>query len=182
MSAAPLPNHVNIRKAVTRSASYCGWLGSEQLPQFAQLLDPAESRVNVSVEFGSDEEGQQLAVVEMHATVVLECQRCLQPVHCELKANSRLGLVQGDEQAQQLPAGLEPLIAVDEVDLWELAGEELALALPVVAYHPEGDCEPPKSDRADRSNNEERGSTEQEPENPFSVLSTLLDSVDTKEK
>lgn len=182
MSAAPLPNRVNIRKAVTRCAKYSGCLGSEQLPRFAALLDPARPLVDVSVEFGSSEEGQQFAAVEMSARVVLECQRCLQPVHCELKAVSRLGLVPGDEQAQQLPAGLEPLIAVDEVDLWELAGEELALALPVVAYHPEGECEPPKSDRVERSDNEERGSTEQESENPFSVLSALLDSADTKEK
>jgi uncharacterized protein len=152
------------------------------LPQLAAFLDPANPIVEISVEFGENEEGRQFAAVDMEARVVLECQRCLQPVHCKLKTSSRLGLVPDDEQALQLPAGLEPLIAVDEVDLWELAGEELALALPVVAYHPEGECEPPKSDRPDRSDNEERDSTEQASENPFSVLSALLDSGDTKEK
>ncbi|EED33014.1 conserved hypothetical protein [gamma proteobacterium NOR5-3] len=145
-------------------------------------MDPARPLVDISVEFGENEEGRQFASVEMDARVVLECQRCLQPVHCELKAASRLGLVPGDEQARQLPAGLEPLIAVDEVDLWELAGEELALALPVVAYHPQGECEPPKSDRDDRSDKEERDFTEPASENPFSVLSALLDSGDMKEK
>ncbi|WP_439107337.1 YceD family protein [Congregibacter sp.] len=182
MSAAPLPNRVNIRKAVTRSARYSGSLGAEQLPQFAELLDPRAPLINVTVEFGEDEEGQQFAAVEMQGSVVLECQRCLQPVVCELTPDSRLGIVPDDEQAKQLSAGLEPLIAVDEVDLWEVAEEELALALPVVAYHPQGECEPPKSDRPSRSDNEELGSTDKASENPFSVLSSLLESNDTKEK
>lgn len=182
MSPAPLPNRVNIRKAVTRSARYSGGLGAEQLPQFAHLLDPAAPTIDVGVEFGEDEEGQQYAAVSMQGRVVLECQRCLQPVLCELKGDSRLGIVPGDEQAKQLSSGLEPLIALDEVDLWALAEEELALALPVVAYHPEGECEPPKSDRSDRSEHQELGLSDQAKDNPFSVLSSLLASDDTKEK
>ena len=185
MSAAPLPNRVNIRKAVTRSARYSGRLGADQLPQFAELFEAGKPALDVAVEFGEDEEGRQFALVEMEAEVVLECQRCLQPVQQHLAGKSRLGLVADDEQARHLPAGLEPLIAVDEVDLWMLAAEELALALPVVAYHPRGACEPPQSDRSERlgrSENEERGSTEHGSDNPFSVLSALLDSTDTKEK
>ncbi|WP_439100867.1 YceD family protein [Congregibacter sp.] len=182
MLTAPLPNRVNIRKAVTRSARYAGALCAEQIPQFKELLDPEAPTIDVVVEFGENEEGQQFAAVEMQGRVVLECQRCLNPVVCELKGNSRLGIVPGDEQAKQLPAGLEPLIAIDDVDLWAVAEEELALALPVVAYHPDGECEPPRSDRAERSVSEETGSTDHTAENPFSVLSSLLESDDTKEK
>lgn len=182
MSPAPLPNRVNIRKAVTRSARYTGGLGAEQLPQFAQMLDPAAPLIEVAVEFGEDEEGQQFAAVTMQGRVVLECQRCLQSVLFTVEGDSRLGIVPGDEQAKQLSSGLEPLIALDEVDLWELAEEELALALPVVAYHPEGDCEPPKSDRSGRSEHQELGLADQATDNPFSVLSSLLVNDDTKEK
>ena len=182
MLAAPPPNPVNTRNAVTRSARYEGSLGAEQIPQFADLLDPSSPAVEVVVEFGEDDEGQQFAAVQMQGKVVLECQRCLQPVICELSGSSRLGIVPGDEQAKQLSSGLEPLIAVDEVDLWSLAEEELALALPVVAYHPDGECEPPKSDRPVRSENQELGLSEEVADNPFSVLSSLLNSDDTKEK
>ncbi|MFK8042893.1 YceD family protein [Congregibacter sp.] len=182
MLAAPLPNTVNIRKAVTRSARYEGSLGAKQIPQFAELLDPASPAIAVVVEFGENDDGQQFAAVQMQGKVVLECQRCLQPVVCELSGNSHLGIVPGDEQAKQLSAGLEPLIAVDEVDLWKLAEEELALALPVVAYHPDGECEPPKSDRQVRSEDQELGLSGEVSENPFSVLSSLLNNDDTKEK
>ena len=173
MSAGPLPNRVNIRKAVTRSARYTGVLTASELPQFSSLLDPAQSQVEAVVEFGDDDEGRQFADVVMNATVTLECQRCLGPVQLTLESSSRLGLVHSDEQAKHLPAGYEPLIAVDEVDLWQVAAEELALALPVVAYHPAGECQAPGAPQVT-----DPGSPESERENPFSVLSTLLGSDD----
>jgi uncharacterized protein len=177
MSAGPLPNRVNIRKAVTRSARYSGVLSVEQLPQFSSVLDPVQPCIEVVVQFGEDEEGQQYAEVSMDASVTLECQRCLGPVALSLTGRSKLGLVHSDEQGRQLSSGYEPLIAVDEVDLWEVASEELALALPVVAYHPEGECRPPGEPQI-----EQRELATEGKENPFSVLSALLDGNDLKEK
>ena len=179
MSAGPLPNRVNIRKAVTRSARYAGELSAAQLPQFSALLDDVNQRINVVVGFGEDDEGWQYADVELQAVVTLECQRCLGKVALPLDSRSRLGLVHSDEQAKHLPSGYEPLIAVDEVDLWEVAAEELALALPVVAYHPEGECSPPGEAQQQKEDSEPSTGRR---ENPFSVLSTLLGSDDTKEK
>lgn len=177
MSAGPLVNRVNIRKAVTRSARYAGVLSAEQLPQFASVLDPEQPQVEMVVQFGEDDEGQQYVGVTMNATVTLECQRCLGPVTLPLSSSSRLGLVHSDEQGKHLSSGYEPLIAVDEVDLWEVAAEELALALPVVAYHPEGDCRAPGEPQI-----EQRDPADDGKESPFSVLSALLDGDDVKEK
>jgi uncharacterized protein len=182
MSAAPLPHRVNIRKAVTRAARYAGCLGAEQLPQFSSLLNPANPQSNVEVEFGQDDEGRQYAVVAIEARVVLECQRCLQPMLQELASESRLALVHSDEEARQLPAHYEPWLAIEEVDLWALAAEEFALALPVVAYHPRGECEPPGGSEAVREKDDDQGMDVQKPDSPFNVLSTLLDSSDMKEK
>lgn len=190
MSAATLPQHVNIRKAVTRGAKYSGSLGAEQLPQFAALFDPANPELELVAEFGEDEEGQQYIEVAMQAKVVQECQRCLQPVVLELAGETQLGLVPADEQARQLAPRYEPWLAVDEVDLWELAGEELALALPVVAYHREGECRPPGDVGSAQVSALGAGPLEEKQQaltggsrdNPFSVLSTLLDSGDAKEK
>jgi uncharacterized protein len=182
MSAGPLPHRVNIRKAVTRSARYAGCLGAEQLPQFSSLLNPADPQFSAEVEFGQDDEGRQYASVILNAKVVLECQRCLQPMLRDLSSESRLALVPSDEQAKQLPEDYEPWLAIDEVDLWALAGEELALALPVVAYHPAGECEPPGGTDALGKENEDQGMAGIKPDSPFNVLSALLDSSDTKEK
>ena len=142
MSAPPLPQRVSVRKAVTRNAHYEGSLGAAEMPRFRDLL-VAGNGVRMSVDFGRDEQDRQVAEVAIEAAVELQCQRCLQRFRHRLSGSSRLGLVLTDEQAQALPRDLEPWIAQDDIDLWEVASEELALALPAVAYHPEGQCSPP---------------------------------------
>ena len=178
MSEGPLPHRVNIRKAVTRAARYAGTLGPEQLPRFEAVLEP-QKPLQVEVVFGEDDEGQSIARVSLEAPVMLECQRCLGLMEKTLSSESTLGLVFDDEQARHLPARYEPWIAVDEVDLWEVAGEELALALPVVSYHSAEECAVP-TELASAENGEEQEVLNED--NPFSVLSTLLSGSDEKEK
>jgi uncharacterized protein len=175
MSAPPLPQRVSVRKAVTRNAHYEGSLGAAEMPRFRDVLGDGKG-VRLSVDFGRDEQDRQIADVAIEAAVELECQRCLQRFRHPLSASSRLALVLTDEQAQALPRELEPWIAQDEIDLWELASEELALALPAVAYHPGGHCSPPEHDRGPIAVEEPAR------EKPFDVLSSLLAGGDAKEK
>ena len=179
MSDGPLPNRVNIRKAVTRAARYSGSLGAEQLPRFETILD--QRRVTVEVAFSRDEEGQAIAEVTLSAPVVLECQRCLGPLETTLSSHSQLALVLDDEQARHLPSRYEPWIALEDVDLWEMASEELALAMPVVSYHPEDECsvQVPKSTAPAEENVDGDAVSA---DNPFNVLSALLESGGDEEK
>lgn len=177
MPAAPLPQSVDLRKAVARKDCYEGVLGASQLPQWADVLDPHDPTIAISVAFSRDEQGQAVADVEVRASVVLQCQRCLGALQDKLHGKSRLGLVLTDEQARQLPAGYEPWIAIDEIDLWQVAAEEIALALPVVAYHPAGECEAPAGASEPIEDTESRETAD----NPFGILSKLLDSDDSKE-
>lgn len=179
MSASPLPQCVNLRKAVTHGAHYSGVLSGEQIPRLASLLDPDKTRVNVAIRFGRDDEDRSVAEVSLDASVVLVCQRCLGPLKHAINSRSVLGLVPGDEQARALPADYEPWIAIEEVDLWEMAAEELALAIPVVAYH--DNCEAPLSPGT--GSEIETGAAAESADSPFSVLATLLErSDDNKEK
>ncbi len=180
MSDTPLPHRVNIRKAVTRCARYEGVLGGTEMPQHQQVLG-ADNPLYLEVSFGVDEDGRQVADVDMEATVALECQRCLKPLSRTLRSRSRLGLVHDDEQARHLPAEYEPWIALDEVDLWEVGAEELALALPVVDYHPVGECEAPVTGPPDEDDAGE-GEAPASKDNPFSVLSALLENGADEEK
>ena len=176
MSAGPLVQCVNIRKAVTRGAHYMGELEGDKIPRLAAFLDPDESRLHLDVRFGNDDEGRAIAEVALDASVVLECQRCLKPLKKTLRSSSILGLVPGDEQAKALPGEYEPWIAVEEIDLWEVAAEELALAVPVVAYHGDDECEAPQNVAASQ---EETGQATEAVASPFSVLSELLDNNDS---
>jgi len=145
------------------------------MPRFRDLLGDGHG-VRMSVDFGRDEQDRQIAEVAIEADVELECQRCLQRFRHRLSGSSRLGLVLTDEQAQALPRELEPWIAQDEIDLWELASEELALALPPVAYHPGGQCSPPQHRSGTTAGDEPAA------ERPFDVLSSLLTGGDGKER
>lgn len=175
MSTPPLPQCVSVRKAVTRNAHYEGSLGAAEMPRFRDVLGGGHG-VRMSVDFGRDEQDRQIAEVAIEAEVELECQRCLQRFRHRLSGSSRLGLVLTDEQAQALPRDLEPWIAQDDIDLWELASEELALALPAVAYHPGGQCAPPQHQSGATAGDEPAT------ERPFDVLSSLLDGGGGKER
>lgn len=151
-------------------------MGASQLPQVADVLDPANPMVEMGIRFSRDEWGQAVADVSLQAPVLLQCQRCLAPLKEKLASRTRLGLVPSDEQARHLPRDYEPWIAIDEIDLWDVAAEEFALALPLVAYHPAGVCEAPA------------GPSQEEPltapgprgmDHPFGVLTTLLTGNDT---
>lgn len=173
MSAGLLPQCVNIRKAVTRSARYEGTVGAAEMGIGNGVPAPAEPGVAVTVEFGEDDEMRQFARIELTAKVTLECQRCLGPVVRTLHSSSSLGLVRSDDEARQLPASYEPWVAIDEVDLWKMAAEEFALALPVVAYHDRSECQAPGSQERDEAATVLDDGAAQR--NPFSVLSSLLE-------
>jgi uncharacterized protein len=184
MSAGLLPHTVNTRKAVLRAARYAGVLGAEQLPQYREILDPVGATpLDLRIGFDRDDEDRQVVTVQLRARVSVECQRCLARFEQQLDSQSALAIVRSDEEAKQLPAAYEPLLAGEETDLWALAAEELALALPVVSYHPVADCSAARHGSRDDTQARAEGSTGgsgegSERQNPFSVLATLLESAD----
>lgn len=182
MSQGTLPHRVNIRKAVIRGARYTGTLGYGQLPQYKEQLTEVDTGVELTLQFGEDEEGRQHIAATLRAAVSLECQRCLGRVEQVVTSNSRLALVHNDEQARALPASYEPWIAVDEVDLWDIAAEELALALPVVAYHPEAHCNQALAAHSRAVSAGGQESEGNDGDNPFSVLASLLEGGADEEK
>jgi uncharacterized protein len=90
-----------------------------------------------------------------------------------------LGLVTSDEQASQLPKELEPFQTDDfSADLWQMAEDELLLALPPFPLHERNECPAtPELEalEADADDSEKSGveAGETEKDNPFSVLAGL---------
>jgi uncharacterized protein len=71
------------------------------------------------------------------ACLVLECQRCLQPVELAIEVARSFLFVHGEEAAAQLDAESEDdvLPLTRALDLHELIEDELLLALPIVPRH-----------------------------------------------
>ena len=184
MSDGPLPHTVNTRKAVTLEARYSGTLKAANLSRLSDvLLDDGGDAVSAQIQFARDDEGRQIVLVEVAAVVLLECQRCLERFRQPVDSSSELAIVRTDEEAKQLPPRYEPLLAGEETDLWEIVGEELALALPVAALHPEGECPvvlpsaTPDEIGSEQALENDSGAARRK---PFDVLSTLLDDDSSK--
>ncbi|MEM1114513.1 MAG: YceD family protein [Pseudomonadota bacterium] len=171
MSTEPLPQILDIRKAVAREASVSGVLSPSQMPRFAALLASEKGTVNARLQFGRDDEDRDVVQVSVAADVEVTCQRCLGVMPLAVAGENALALVWSDEQAKHLPRHLDPLIVSgDSLNLWDVAEEELMLSLPQFNYHDEADCN--KFLVAYNAPAAEDSDADAQP-NPFSVLAQL---------
>jgi DUF177 domain-containing protein len=115
------------------------------------------------------EEGMPVADLEFSGTVILQCQRCLQPMERPLEAASRIALIGSEAQAARIPLEREPVLAPGgRIGIGELLTEELLLLLPIVPLHEDrGRC---SSEAAARDSAPPGGETHR----PFANLADLL--------
>ncbi len=115
-------------------------LQADQLTRVADLLIEATT-LSFSLAFSYNAQRQAQVCGRLWGEVVLQCERCLQPVKVSLDQVFHWGLVATDEAAAQLPKVMEPVL-LDQGRL-ALAGvleDEVLLALPLVALHESVDC------------------------------------------
>ena len=180
MLDTPLPRLANIRKAVSRNAVYEGWLKPGDLPDLTLDVVPGEEAgdtgVSARISFSQDADRRAVAEVTVSARVRLECQRSLKHFTQDIQASSTLGLLVSESQANDLPKHYEPWIAEDEeADMWRMVAEEIALALPSVAYGPPDLYPAPVSESDPEPGVPQDSSTDT---SPFGVLAELLENDD----
>ncbi|MEZ5503061.1 MAG: YceD family protein [Halioglobus sp.] len=171
MLTEPLPTMLDIRKAAGRGASVRGSLKPADLRRFRPLLAGDEGDISVEMSFAQDEENRCLVHVVLKADVIVTCQRCLEQMPEHLSSDSTLAVVWTDAEAAHLPKHLEPLVVTEpSSNLWEVAEEELILALRPFSYHDSEDCGVAVSANANPAPAEH---ADQERPNPFDVLGQL---------
>jgi len=149
--------------------------GEAALSAFSRLLsgqpEQAPSKVSWEVSGETDALGRRYLTLHAHAVVTLECQRCLGLFDLELKADSRLELVETEAELEAEDAEEEDPETPDRVlgsthfDLQSLVEDELILVLPYVPKHKVCPSLPKALERAE-------GSDTRRP-SPFSVLAEL---------
>jgi uncharacterized protein len=141
----------------------------------ACLLKPA-GNVDFRLVFGRDQERRAILSGWIKAVLSLQCQRCLKEVNLPVDIRLSVVFVQGLDEAEMLPEDLDPCVVEDDqVALRDLLEDELLLALPQVAMHGPGSCQPPASGVTQEAPKQSSG---QERENPFAVLSELKRAKD----
>jgi uncharacterized protein len=101
-----------------------------------------------------------------HATVQIQCQRCLEPIEQILDVSASFQFVADENEAEKLDLDSEhDVLALTPVlNAMELLEDELLLALPGVPRH--ADCAIPAAGRTDAD-------TEAAPAHPFAALAAL---------
>jgi uncharacterized protein len=108
--------------------------------------------------------------LQASATVLLQCQRCLQDMTEALQVDRRIRFVRSEAEAARLDEESEDdvLALVPRLDLQELFEDELILSLPLVPRH--GSCPQPLLPAGGA---ETASSTDAAPPHPFAALAAL---------
>lgn len=174
MSHGPLPEYVDARKAFSPDTSVSGSIGLNRLPRVAACLADDSGQVRASLGFAIDGFGRRRIAGEIHASLPMICQRCLEANQAELVEAVDLVLVNDEAEAQALDKSLEPWLADDyRIVLADLVEEQLLLGMPIVNFHVTGPCSErdhysTEVEEADRAEEQLTGQ-----QNPFAVLAKL---------
>ncbi|MFT7300295.1 MAG: hypothetical protein ACI89Z_000749 [Porticoccus sp.] len=166
-----LPQVVDPRRLVNQGVILTGEINPDLCVRFTEAVVGISEPIMANLIFDTGEQGRKMVRGSVSTTVLMTCQRCLEPVERPLAVEMGLGIVWSEEQAKSLPREMDPWIVVDEVgDITALVEDELLLVLPFVMYHPEGQCNTATS----HSTDDELGAVAKE--NPFSILEQLKNS------
>ena len=171
MSNGPLPKKADPRKLAEREAQITGIAEVSAMPRLASFLCSEQGEVDVTLSFAVDEQHLRTVKGKAKGQVLMTCQRCLEPVSVDVRADVNLAVVLNDEQAKNLPRYYDPLLVEDDdVELLPIVEDELILSLPSVPMHE--DCSV-KTSWGDSGTVR----LQQEKPNPFSVLASLKDKT-----
>ena len=139
LSQRRLPRYVCPRKFVNLGAEISGNLAISELSRLCGLLASNEGDAIVNLTFSEDCQHDGQLNGHAAADLSLVCQRCLEVFSLPVKCRFALMMVNSEQQAVDLSDPWEPLfIDGREIDLHQLIEDEFLLALPSVAYHPQG--------------------------------------------
>lgn len=162
-----LPDRLDLLATAEAGRELRGRLAVRDLKRLTPLLASDAGELLVEMTLGKDPDGTCFASGTITGSVELKCQRCLEIMSLPLDLTFRLGLVQSDAMARELPDWYEPLVVTSEpADVSDLVAEEVLLAIPIVPAH-EGspDCQSFIKDYVPPEGHKR--------ENPFAVLAGL---------
>ena len=146
-----------------------GTLPLKEMDRLSPYIVNDNGQVAVELEFGVDDQKVRYLRGHIKADLEMCCQRCMGSVVVPIEKDVSLGLVGSEAEAERLEGVYEPLLVTSrEVRLSEIVEDELLLAIPMIAMHPEGEC---ASEYQEKTPPEEE--TAEPRKSPFDVLAEL---------
>jgi uncharacterized protein len=151
---------------LTRKADYIGEIPLAEMPRLQSLTLPLEGGVKVSFNFGFNLLKHAVIKGEYATQVVVECQRCLEPMTYTIDQSFELLIDAKDEEIESFQ--LDSVYTSEGyLDVFEVIEDELILALPIIMMHEDSSCNAYLQPEP-----VEEASVEKK-DNPFAVLETL---------
>lgn len=164
-----LPEQIDPLKLAKKGETLTGCYDIAHLLRVHDRLSVRQGQVAFTWHFRLNTAYRAVIQGQLHSTLSMICQRCLQPMHYTVHSETALMVLRPGESEELLPVGFEPLILEQmPVSLLSLVEDELILALPIIAKHET--CPANEYHLADDT--EPVAETEPRP-NPFAVLATL---------
>ena len=162
-----LPQHIDPWRMAAEQRSIEGEFLQSALPRLSAIVEYPQGMVKLRLSARRDSTDRTLLCGAASTQVVLRCQRCLQPMTVSLIGEFSLAAVRTEQEFEQLPRDLDPLLLEDgEIALEQLIEDELLLLLPIIPRHAEHDCSSSWSNTP--------GQSVEDAVKPFAVLSELL--------
>jgi uncharacterized protein len=162
-----LPDRLDLYATAEVGRALRGRIKLASLDRVLPLLESHEGELEIVLELDRDEDGTRYLAGSIQGKLVLQCQRCLEPLDYPLEVTFRLGLVHTQEEMQRLSDLYEPLLVSGEpAKLAEVITDEVMLALPIAPLHSGvSKCRPPMTAQQTAASSQR--------ESPFAVLAQL---------
>ncbi len=162
-----IPEQIDPFRYAEQDLRIDGQVKIADMPRLCAHLSASHDAAVTDLHFGVDEQGVTFVEGSVQATLVLQCQRCMEPYQCEIMSHFALGVVKSLDEANALPSHYEPVMTLEgQLALRDLIEDELILNLPIIPRHEPENCRV-KLPLADA------GWKDGEPINPFQVLASL---------
>ena len=161
------PQLINPLRLAKNKEQIKGSLNLDALVRLNGILLDNHNQVQYSLCFGFDTSGICLITSNIDTEILLNCQRCLEPVNVQIRKHSILALYRNLKEFSKIENNYEPMQLDEElISLESLIEEEILLAMPLSPTHSNKNCI--KGEAAKKINVKNR-------ENPFSLLKKLKD-------
>ena len=162
-----IPEHIDPFRFAEQNLRLDGIVKIVDMHRLSASLSSNNAPVEVSLQFGVDEQKITYLKGHLQTKLTLQCQRCMEPLMYEIMSDFSLGIVNTLDEAKSLPEGYEPVLATDgNLALMDLIEDEIILNLPIIPRHEPEAC---KVTLPLKDSGWEQGKGE----NPFHVLRSL---------
>lgn len=163
---APLPDQIDVERAVATGRIYAGSFPLANLPRLTSLLAGSDGDVRYELKFGRNMIGQRMVEMHVETGFPLICQASLDPFVLPVQVDTRLGFVKSEDDDAGLPEGFEPALTdAGMVSPAALIEDELILVVPVIPRKPGATVKQPTM--------ESEGEAVDEKPHPFAALASL---------